>query len=76
MNRSAQRHNKNKIGKHINDPQKKYPYGRVRINILLEGFNPFHDAKLTLSSDVSQDTKMFELHEIALTYPCIISWNI
>ena len=28
---------------------------------------------LTLSSDVDQDTNMFGLHEIPLTYQCIIS---
>ena len=39
-----------------NDPQKKYRLGTVSKNILLEGFNRFHGANLTLSSDVDQDT--------------------
>ena len=34
----------------MNDPQKKYRLGTVSINILLEGFNQFHGASLTLSS--------------------------
>ena len=37
------------------------------------GCNRCHGDKLTLSSDVDQDTKMFGLHERPLTYPCIIS---
>ena len=59
--------------KNTNDPQKKYCLGMVSKNILLEGLNQFHGAKLTLSSDVDQDTYMFGLHERLLTYPCIIS---
>ena len=55
-----------------NDPQKKYHFWTVK-NILLEGFNQFHGANLTLSSDVDQNTLMFGLHERPLTYPCIIS---
>ena len=39
-----------------NDPQKKYRLRTFSKNILLEGFNRFHDANLTLSSDVDQDT--------------------
>ena len=36
----------------MNDPQKKYGFGAVSKNILLEGLNRFHCANLTLSSDV------------------------
>ena len=38
------------------DPQKQYDLGTVNKNILLEGLNWFYGAKLTLSSDVDQDT--------------------
>ena len=38
------------------DPQKKYRFGTVSNNILLEGLNQFYGANLTLSSDVDQDT--------------------
>ena len=48
INRRAQRHNKHKTEKNINDPQKKYPLGTVSKNILLEGLNQFHGANLTL----------------------------
>ena len=40
----------------MNDPQKKYRLGLVSKNIVLEGLNWSHGAKLTLSSDVDQDT--------------------
>ena len=40
----------------MNDPQKKHRLGTVSKNILLEGWNRFHGANLTLSSDVDQDT--------------------
>ena len=46
----------------MNDPQKKHRPGTVSKSILLEGLNRFHSAKLTLSSDVDQDTWMFGLH--------------
>ena len=42
--------------KNINDPQKKYRIGTVSENILLKGLNRFQGAKLTLNSDVDQDT--------------------
>ena len=48
--------------KNINDSQKKYRLGTVSNNILLDGLNPFHGAKLTLYSDVDQDTQIFGLH--------------
>ena len=60
----------------INDQQKKYRLRTVSKNILLEGLNRFHGTNLTLSSDVDQDIEMFRLHEIPLTYPCIISYDI
>ena len=41
--------------------------------LLLEGFNRFHGANLTLNSDVDQDTYLFGLHERPPTYQCIIS---
>ena len=47
--------------------------GTVTKIILLEGLKWFNGANLTLSSDVDQDTYMFGLHEIPLTYECIIS---
>ena len=40
----------------MNDPKNKYRLGTVIKNILLEGLNRFHNANLTLSSDVDQDT--------------------
>ena len=55
INRRAQRHNKHKTGKNINDPQKKYRLGTVSKNILLEGLNQFHGANLALNSDVDED---------------------
>ena len=39
-----------------NDLQKKYRLGTVSKNMLLEGLNRFHDASLTISLDVDQDT--------------------
>ena len=42
--------------KNTNDPQKKYCLGTVSKNILLVGLNQFHNANLTLSSDVDQNT--------------------
>ena len=33
----------------------------------------FNGTNLTLNSNVDQDTYMFGLHEISLTYRCIIS---
>ena len=62
--------------KNINDPQKKYRLGTVSKNILREGLNGFHGANLTLNSDVDQDTQIFGLHEIPLTYQYIIPYNI
>ena len=56
IKRRAQRHNKHKTEKNINDPQKKYRLGTVSKIILLEGLNRFHGANLTLNSDVDQDT--------------------
>ena len=41
-------------------PQKKYRLGTVSKNILLEGLNRFHDANLTLSSDVYLGTKFMK----------------
>ena len=55
INRRAQGHNKLKT-KNINGPQKKYRLETASKNILLEGFNWFHRAYLTLNSDVDQDT--------------------
>ena len=55
INRQAQRHNKHKTEKNINDPQKKYRLGMVGKNILMEGFNPFYGANLNLNSDMEQD---------------------
>ena len=43
-----------------NDPQKKYRLGTVSKNILLEGLNRFHDANLTLSSDVDHSQIVWE----------------
>ena len=42
-----------------NAPQKKKRLRTVNRNILLEGLNLFHDANLTLSSDVDQETYIF-----------------
>ena len=53
-----------------NDPQKKHRLGTVRKTILLQGLNKFHST-IPLSSNVEQDTEMFGLHEIPLTYPLI-----
>ena len=39
-----------------NYPQKKHLVGTVIKNILLQGLNRFHDANLTLNSDMDQDT--------------------
>ena len=64
INRRAQRHNKYKTEKNINEPQKKYRLGTVSKNILLKGLNQFHGAKLTLNSDVDQDTKIFGSQKI------------
>ena len=55
------------------DSQKKYRIGTVSKNILLEDLNRFHSANHTLSSDVDQDTKIFDLHERPHTYLYIIS---
>ena len=52
INKGAQRHKKTQDRKNINDPQKKYRYGTVSNNILLEGYNWFHGANLTLNSDI------------------------
>ena len=40
-----------------------YHLGTISKTILLEGLNRFHDADLTLYSDVDQDTYMFGLYE-------------
>ena len=55
--------------------RKKHPLNG-QWNILLEGLNRFHGANLSLSSDVGQDTYMFDLHERPQAYQCIISKNI
>ena len=55
INRRAQRHDKYKTKKDINDPQKKYRLGTVSKNILQEGLNLFHGANLVLNLDVGQD---------------------
>ena len=62
--------------KNTNDSQKKYRLGTVCKNILLEGFNRFNGANLTLSPDVDQDSYMFGLHNRPLAYQCAISKNI
>ena len=59
---------KHKRKKNTNDPQKKYRFGTVSKNILLEGLNRFHGAKLALSSDVDLDTWTFGLQESPLAY--------
>ena len=46
-----------------NDPQNKYRFVKVSKNILQEGLNWFHDANLTLSSDVDKP-----LHRKAFNY--------
>ena len=46
------KHEKHKTQENTNDPQKKYRLRIVSKNILQEGFNRFHGANLTLSSDV------------------------
>ena len=51
----------------------KYSQKMYRLGIVLEGLNRFHDANLTLNSDVDQDIYIFCLHERPLTYKCIIS---
>ena len=53
--RESKKNEKHKIDS-TNDPQNKYRLGTVSKNILQEGFNQFHGAILTLSSDVDQDT--------------------
>ena len=40
----------------MNDPLKKYRLGTVSKKNLMEGFNQFHGANLTLVSDVDQET--------------------
>ena len=42
--------------KNIKDPQKKYYFGTVSQNILLEGLNQLNGANHTLNSDVDQNT--------------------
>ena len=55
MNRRKSMKKKQDIN-NTNDPQKKYRIEMVSKTTLLEGLNRFHDANLTLSSDMDQDT--------------------
>ena len=54
-NRRAQKHNKHKTEKNINDPQKKYRLGKVSNFVLLDVLTRFYGANLTLNSDVDKD---------------------
>ena len=54
--RNMRKHEKHKTQKQTDDPQKKYRFGTVSKNILLEGLDRIHGANLTISSNVDQDT--------------------
>ena len=49
---------------------------RLNRDSVTGALNWFHGANLTLSSDVGQDTQMFDLHERPPAYRCISSKNI
>ena len=74
-NKQTQKHDKHKTQKR-QMIHKKYRLGTVSKSILLESLYWFHSANLTLSSDVVQDTKMFDLRKRPLAYQYIISKNI
>ena len=72
INRRTRKHNRI----NINDPQKRTSLERS-VKYFTGGLTQVsRRANLTLSSDVNQDTKMFDLHERPLTYQCSISKNI
>ena len=54
INRCAQKHNKHKTDK--KKSTKEVPPWNGQLNILLEGLNQFHGAKLALNSSVDEET--------------------
>ena len=56
INRRAQRHSKHKTEQKRKRSKKEVPPWNGQQNILLEAFNRFNGANLTLNSDVDQDT--------------------
>ena len=72
INRRAQTHSNRKTEQKHKRSTKEVTLGTVS-KILLEGLNQLNGANLTHNSDVDQDTYIFGLHEIPLTYQFIIS---